>query len=324
LKTHRILIVGASGFVGKNLALEFAQTEHLSVLARPTSDIGLFKNNPRIRIIFGDLETNQGLAEALNGIDVVIDCAAKNMGRSYWEFYLTNVQGTANLINAMLKSNVRKLLYLSSHAACGPCSRNEPLSEHDPAKPVSFYGRTKKMAEDLVTKSGLSYTFVRPVSVYGPHDKEILTYVKLLHHGICPVVGFGPKYVNLIYVKDLVQLIVKIVHQDHFTNSIYFANDGQCYSFDALLEMIAHALHKRNLKIHVPRSFALLIGLLNDVFMPAEKRLVTRDKVRELACQFWVCSSADIDRVIGFKPRYKFEHGIAETIDWYRKQGCLG
>jgi len=324
LKAHRILIIGASGFVGKNLALEFAQNESLSVLARPTSDIELFKNNPRIRIVFGDLETNQGLAEALNGIEVVIDCAAKNMGRSYWEFYRTNVQGTANLINAMLKTNVRKLLYLSSHAACGPCACNEPRRENEPAKPVSFYGRTKKMAEDLVRKSGLSYTIVRPVAVYGPHDKEILTYVKLLNYGICPVVGFGPKYINLIYVKDLVQLIVKIVDRDHFTNSVYFVNDGQCYSFDSLLEMIAHALHKRNLKIVVPRSLALLVGLLNDVFMSDNKRLVTRDKVRELACRYWVCSSANIDRVIGFKPRYKFEHGIVETIDWYHQQGFLG
>ena len=323
LKKDRILIIGATGFVGKNLVLEYTQRRDINILVRHTSNIELFKNDPRIRIFFGDLAENQGLNEALENIDVVIHCAATTMGRSYWEFHRTNTQGTAHLLNAMLENNVRKLVYVSSHAACGPCSTNAPMHEYDPKKPISFYGRTKNLAENLVTDSGLDYTIIRPVSVYGPYDKEILTYVKILDRGICPIVGGGTKYLNVIYVKDLVDLIIKTVEKDHFSCTTYFANDGQCYTLDSIMDTIATALNKRSLKVRVPTGLALFVGLLNDVFISPSKRLVTRDKVRELACQYWVCSNENISRALGFKPRYTFEQGIVETIKWYRSQGHL-
>lgn len=323
LKNKRLLVVGASGFVGKNLVLELAKTQRVSILVRPTSDIALFKDKPNISILYGDLESNRGLTKALDNIDIVIHCAAKTMGQNYWQFYRTNTEGTAHLINAMLEKNVRRILYLSSHAACGPSPDNRPITEHEPTRPISFYGHTKSLAEESIIKSGLSFTILRPVSVYGPHDKEILTYVKLLHRGFCPVIGFGPKYLNLIYVKDLVDIIIKIIEKNLFANKIHFANDGHCYSFDYILDTIAATMKRRNLKIRIPVSIALFIGLLNDVFLSPDKKLVTRDKIRELACQYWVCSGASINKEIGFAPRYSFARGIVETMDWYRKQGHL-
>jgi dihydroflavonol-4-reductase len=324
LKKKKILVVGASGFVGKNLVLQYAQKENVSILVRPTSKIDLLTDHPRIRIIYGDLEKNLGLTQALHGIDVVIHCAARTMGRSYWEFYRTNTQGTAHLINAMRRMDVHRLLYLSSHAACGPSCVDKPLQECDRRSPISFYGRTKHLAEKLVMESGLAFTIIRPVSVYGPHDKEILTYVNLLNRGICPIVGSGTKFLNLIYVIDLVDVIMKVVERDHFSGKTYFVNDGQCYSLEHLLDTIAHELNKSVVRMRIPTGLALFVGLLNDVFMPPDKRLVTRDKIRELACQYWLCSSENISRELGFRPKYVFEQGIAETIRWYRSQGLLG
>ena len=323
MKKQKILIIGASGFVGKNLVLQYTQKNDVSIMVRHSSNIELFKNSPRVNILYGDLAQNAGIAEALKGIDIVIHCAATTMARSYWEFHRTNTQGTSHLIDAMIAGNVRKIMYISSHAACGPSPTEDPLHEQHPKKPVSFYGRTKQLAERLVARSGLQFTIIRPVSVYGPYDKEILTYVKILNHGICPIVGFGDKYLNLIYVKDLVDVIIKIIEQDHFAGRTYFVNDGQCYSLDSIMNTIAQTLDKRSLKVRVPTSLALFTGLLNDIFMPPHKRLVTRDKVRELACQYWVCSSENVSRVIGFKPRYTFKQGIVETIQWYRNEGYL-
>lgn len=316
-------MIGASGFVGKNLVPVLAARDPVTILVRPTSNIGLFKNDNCIRIRYGDLETGEGIEQALQDVDAVIHCAARTMGRTYWEFYRTNTAGTANLVRIMEECAVRKLLYLSSHAACGPSAGSEAKSEQHEQTPISFYGRTKKLAEDLIRNSSLSYVIVRPVSVYGPYDQEILTYIKLLNNGICPVIGYGHKYLNLIFVKDLVDLIVKIMELDLFARRTYFAHDGRCYSLHAVLDSIAKALGKKNVKICIPESVAMFVGLLNDVLLPPQKKLVTRDKIRELACQAWVCSNERITEELNFKPKYSFEQGIAETIDWYRKHGFL-
>ena len=323
MKKERILIVGATGFIGKNLVPRLARDRRISVLARPTSDTSLFRQNPKIEILYGDLDTGQGLGAAMENIDLVIHCAGRTMARTYAEFHRTNTIGTSRLVQEMKRSGVRKVLYLSSHAACGPGRDSAPAAGTDAERPVSFYGHTKRLAEASIMRSGLRYTIVRPVAVYGPHDREILTYVRLLNRGICPVIGSGAKYVNVIYVKDLVEMIVRIVDMDLFAGQIYFANDGKCYSFDALLDTIARALGKGNVKVRVPRWIAMFIGSLNDAVVPPRYRLVTRDKVRELACPYWVCDSTRAIEDTGFQPQYTFERGIAETIDWYRAHALL-
>ncbi len=323
MKKGKILVIGATGFIGKNLVPRLAVDRRISVLARPTSDTSLIRENPNIRIIHGDLDTGQGLSAAMENIDLVIHCAGRTMARTYDEFHRTNTLGTSRLVREMKRAGIRKLLYLSSHAACGPGSSSAPAAGTEAERPVSFYGRTKRQAEFLIMRSGLRYTIVRPVSVYGPHDREILTYVKLLNRGICPVVGYGAKYVNVIYVKDLVDMIVRIVEMDLFAGRIYFANDGKCYSVEALLDTIARALGKGNVKVRVPRWLAMFIGSLNDAVVPSRYRLVTRDKVRELACPYWVCDNSKAVEETGFHPQYTFERGIAETIEWYRAHALL-
>ena len=317
------LVTGATGFVGKNFIFEIIKRKNVRIFVRRTSNITHFKGRKEIEIAYGDLENNVGIKEALDGVDVVIHCAARTVGRNFIEYYKTNTIGTANLIKTMLQKNVKKIVYLSSHAACGPCNEKKSITETDQPKPISFYGITKKIAEDIIMQSNISYIILRPVSIYGPYDTEILKYVKLLNYGICPVIGFGEKYINLIYVNDLVQMIIKVIDVGKFDNKIFFLSDGHCYSFTEVVGMIAEVLNKNNLKIHVPEVMALFAGLLNDIFLPEKKRTIWRDKVKELAREYWLCCSESAVREFGFVPKYSLKEGMRETINWYRKQGFL-
>jgi len=319
-----ILITGATGFIGKNLVPELAQKDTVRILVRKTSNIELFKENRAVEIAYGDLEHNKGLAQALHGVDMVIHSAARTIGRNFVEYYKTNTQGTANLIQAMRDMKVKNIFFLSSHAACGPTREQRSLTESEEPAPISSYGLTKKLAEDIVRRCGIPYIILRSVSVYGPHDYDILKYINLLHSGICPIVGFGEKYLNFIYVKDLVRLIIKIIETNRFDNKIYFINDGNCYSYTEVLSTIERKLHKGNIKIHVPLSIAMFIGVLNDVFLPEKKRGVWRDKVRELGAACWLCSNENCAKEFEFTPHYSLEKGMQETIDWYKTHGFLG
>jgi nucleoside-diphosphate-sugar epimerase len=318
-----ILITGATGFIGKNLVPELAQKRTVRILVRKTSHIELFKENRAVEITYGDLEHNRGLIQALDGVDMVVHSAARTIGRNFIQYYKMNTQGTANLIQAMRDMNVKRLLFLSTHAACGPTREQRSCTELEEPAPISAYGLTKKLAEDIVRQSSIPYTIVRPVSVYGPHDFDILKYIHLLNSGICPIVGFGEKYLNFIYVKDLVRLIITIIETKRFDNKMYFINDGKCYSYTEVLSTIEKKLQKGSIKIHVPQSIAMFVGLLNDVFLPEQKRGVWRDKVRELGATYWLCSNENCIKEYAFTPVYSLEKGMQETIDWYKTHGFL-
>jgi nucleoside-diphosphate-sugar epimerase len=320
---NTVLITGATGFIGKNLIFPLARIRTVKILARSTSNIELFRENKNIEIGYGDLENNIGIDEALKNVETVIHCAARTIGKNLIEYYRTNTTGTTNLIMAMKKKNMKKILFLSSHAVCGPCLKEKPLDESDQPEPISFYGITKKIAEDTIRKSGINFIILRPVAVYGPHDFDILKYIKLLNNGICPIIGFGEKYINLIYVADLVQLIITLIKANKFLNRTYFVNDGNCYSVKEVLDEIANALNKKSFKIYVPEKVALFYGLLNDIFLPQQKRLIWRDKVRELAKDKWLCCNERIKTECHFKPNHTLKQGIKKTIDWYRNNELI-
>ncbi len=318
-----LLVTGATGFIGKNLIPELIKRGRLRILARRTSNVTLFRTHRDIEIAYGDLEENRGIDEALQGIDTVIHCAARTIGKNFIEYYKTNTIGTAHLIEAMNKEGTKKILYLSSNAACGPCCEKKPLRETDRLKPISSYGRSKKLAEDIIMKNGINYIILRPVAVYGPYDEEILRYIKLLNHGLCPIIGFGDKYINLLYITDLVQLITTLVQANRFNNQTYFVNDGHCYAYEEVLEQIACLLQKDNFKIHIPQQIAQLCGLFSDIFLPPQRRLIWRDKVKELAEHYWLCHNERLVTACGFVPRFSLEHGMRETITWYREHNYL-
>ncbi len=318
-----ILLTGATGFIGKNLIPELTKLGSLRVFVRKTSHLALLRAYSNIEIVYGDLEKNKGIDEALQAVDTVVHCAARTIGNNFIEYYKTNTIGTAHLITAMSKRRTKRILYLSSHAACGPCCEKKPLRESDYLKPISFYGRSKKLAEDIVINSGIDFIILRPAAIYGPYDMEILRYIKLLNRGFCPIIGFGEKYVNLLYVTDLVQLILTLIHKGSFNNQIYFVNDGHHYSYEEVLEQIAVHLQKGNLRLHIPQQIALLCGLLNDIFLPSQKKLIWRDKIKELAQRYWLCQNEKLMTACDFMPRFSLEQGMRETITWYREHGYL-
>jgi len=317
------LVTGATGFIGKNLLPTISDIKRIRILVRKTSNIEPFKHLKNIEIVYGNLENSEGLEEAMDNVDIVIHCAARTTGRNFIEYYRTNASGTAHVLKAMKMKAVQKILYLSSHAVCGPSRKDTSFSEMDEPKPISFYGATKKIAEDYIAESGVQYIILRPVAVYGPYDMDILKYIKLINQGFCPIIGYGEKFIKLIYIADLVGLIIRIIETNNFDNQIYFASDGNSYHMQEVLTEIAHILNKKVYKIHVPEKIALLIGLLNDIFIPQPKKLVCRDKIKELAKNAWLCCDDKLKAEYNFTPLYDLKKGMKETINWYYENGLL-
>lgn len=318
-----VLITGASGFVGKNLVLKLSETEAVRILARKTSNIKVFKDRSNIEIVYGELEKNQGLDAALTGIDSVIHSAARTYGRTFNEYYRSNVEATQNLIDAMDRQKVKKIILISTHAGCGPCESNEPICETHQPKPVSFYGRTKILSESVVKRSQLEYIILRPVSVYGPHDTDFLKVIKMIQKGICPAIGHGNMYINLIYVQDFVDLIIRVYKKTILNHNTYFISDGNTYSTDQFTDAVASIFGKKYFKILIPTFIGMVYGVLSDVFLPPHLKLIGRDKVRDMCQTYWLCTNAAAVSDLDFRPQYDLQKGMAATIKWYMDNGYL-
>ncbi|CAN5541983.1 NAD-dependent epimerase/dehydratase family protein [soil metagenome] len=172
-----ILVTGASGLVGSHLVqLLIQQGKKVSALYR--SSIPAFEHANKVEWIKGDILDVILLEEALTGIQQVYHCAAivSFNPKEKKELHATNIEGTANVVNACLNAGVGKLLHVSSVAALGRIRVNETITEKmkwSPQTSNSEYGKTKHLAEMEVWRGvgeGLNAVIVNPTIILGAAD----------------------------------------------------------------------------------------------------------------------------------------------------------
>lgn len=172
-----ILVTGATGLVGTHLIKELAK-QNKSIRALYRKEIPVWSSDLNIEWVKADILDICALEEALAGVRKVYHCAAvvsfnpanKN------QLQKTNVEGTANLVNACINTGVEKLLFVSSVAALGRIREDQPIDETmnwTPETSNSEYGKTKYLAELEVWRGmgeGLNVAVVNPVIILGAGD----------------------------------------------------------------------------------------------------------------------------------------------------------
>jgi nucleoside-diphosphate-sugar epimerase len=168
----RVLITGASGFIGRAVVAAFAKDGRAvrAAVRRP----------PQPAFAAGvDVALHPDLAQPfdwqplLDGVDQVLHLAgiAHTSGADASLYDRVNRQATALLAKAAAQAGVNRLVFVSSiRAQSGPAA-DHALSERDPPAPSDPYGRSKLAAEDAVRASGVPFTILRPVLLYGPGVK---------------------------------------------------------------------------------------------------------------------------------------------------------
>ena len=184
--SKKILITGASGFIGSTLVQE-ALTRGWEVTAavRPTSD-KTFLNDPRIRFLELNFKSENDLRKKLSDaglFDYVIHNAGTTKAIDKSAYMDTNSDNTARFVNILRGEGLtpQKFLFVSSLAALGPRNGNELITPYQNPKPVTGYGDSKLAAEHFLSQqSGFPWVAVQPTAVFGPRDKEFFTFVQLL------------------------------------------------------------------------------------------------------------------------------------------------
>jgi nucleoside-diphosphate-sugar epimerase len=298
----RVLLTGASGFIGGTLSAQLLSRDHevCALVRRPGSE------PPGTRAIPGDLSDGPLLADALATArpDCVIHLAAEIASqRDAQKIHAVNIDGTARLIDACLAlagsdpgSGPR--FVFASTVVTGD-AHGALLSEDTPLPVETPYGRSKQQAERMVRDSGLPAVVIRPSHVYGPggwYAQELVS--RLRQPGRFAVIGRGQNLWDVVHVHDVARALTLAAERAE-RGSTYHVVDDTPISYYDFMALTARALGVGPPR-RIPTAFARLVAGRNAV-----------DAVVRSARS----SNAKIRRELSWEPRFSSaREGIPDVV----------
>ena len=217
------------------------------------------------------------------------------------------------------KNSIKKFIYVSSQAAMGPSETKQPKNLIEKENPVSNYGKSKLLAEQEVKKLNgiIPYTIIRPASVYGPRDKDILIFFNLVKHHLKPKT-YSKRYIQLVFVKDVAKVISLALNNPKTNNKIYYLCDGNVYSWADVATTIARTNSVKTITIMLFDSIFKLIACFYEIVAKIVKKpqVLSKEKIVEMLQTYWIADNTDIIKDTNFKFE-KLENGAKITYNWY-------
>jgi nucleoside-diphosphate-sugar epimerase len=322
---RQALITGATGFVGSHLIERLIERGWLvRAFVRATSDTRLLEDLG-VELATGDLTDAVSVESAARGCEVVFHLAAATFERDEASYARSNEVGTRAVVEGSVEGGVRRLIYLSSYAACGPSAPGQPRRQEEVPGPLTAYGRTKLAGEQAVIEAGLAgleTVIVRAPAVYGPRDHALLSYFKLVRWWLAPSPGGGERYLHLIYGPDLARALERAADS---VVGIHAVADPQVHAWSDLVDEISRSVGRRPVKLRLPVSLVRVAARLTERIGSLAGRTVTfnREKAEEMLAAAWVCELSGSEALLPPEEVTPLREGIAETVRWYSREGWL-
>ena len=305
MNIRSILVTGANGLIGYALASELARQGRPVIglvrarLAREACGFDTFE---------GDLTDTHRLHNLFktNSIDSVVHSGALSgpmLGLDNpYSLCLTNIMGTANILETARIHGIRRVVYTSSATAYGDTPLGGPFKEDIPLRPKDVYGASKASSEHLMrayaAQHKLQGVSLRISWVFGPRRKTACFIRTMIEDAMAnrPTrldwgLGFYRQY---IYVDDVISAIIAALDAPSLPQDVYNVTGGSHLTLDQIAEAVQRVLS--NAEIHLKPG---------------------PDPVDTVQGQFDISA---IKRDLGFSPRYTLERGIETYYQWLRKQ----
>lgn len=256
---HNVLITGANGFIGNELVEFLSKKEYNIIAACRTLNKNLSSTVTHFRV---DNLPTEDWSDALEQVDCIIHLAGRahilkeTVANPLDEFYEINTLATLNLAQQAAKSNVKRLIFISSIGVNGN-QTTQPFKEQDTPRPISPYAISKYQAEQGLSKiakeTGLEIVIIRPPLVYGKNAPgNFKRLIDLIYKGFPLPLGAINNKRSLISIGNLIDFIEVCISHKNATNKTFLLSDGNDMSTTALVRNIAKALDRSIILIPIP------------------------------------------------------------------------
>ena len=325
-----VVVTGASGLLGGNLAAELRAAGHDVGATRRAGTKVAHLDDLQLRWLDADLTSPAALANAFAGADAVFHCAAAvTVKREVTpDMTAANVTGTQNVIDACIKANVKRLVHTSSVVAVGLSTDGKPCDEtatwnFESEGLVDAYAITKRQAEDVVNaaRERIDAVIVNPTYMFGPRDarpssgKLIVDVVKRR------VPGWTPGYNNFVDVRDVARGMIGAWR--HGKRGERYILAGHDMTYGDLMGTIARVAGVKPPRFKIPLGVAKLVGKWGDfVERRGKDPLVNSTQIRYAFTDRFRFKSDKAARELGYIVS-PLEPAIADAIAWFKQNRML-
>lgn len=310
-----ILVTGGSGFIGTNLVTD---------LLKEGNNVTIYDNQKSITYpeicIVGDIRDNENLTRSLRGVDTVYHLAAEHRDDVHPSslYYEINVGGAENVVYALKKNNVKRLIFTSTVAVYG-LNSGEP-HEDSPISPFNDYGKSKYMAETIFSRWADSdhtncLVTVRPTVIFGENNRgNVYNLFYQLSSGKFMMVGKGINRKSMGYVLNLTKFLATLL-QFAPGKFVYNYADKPDLCMNELIKIFQNTLGKRSRNnFRIPYILGLIGGYSYDILAKITGKTYPISSIRiKKFCKDTIINADKLKRT-GFVPSYSLTQGLSRMI----------
>jgi NADH dehydrogenase len=292
---NKILITGATGFVGQAVVNHLYRKRPLVCLVRDKKKDHVLKKLP-VKIVYGDILDPKSLIKTTQKADKVIHLAATHAGHIQKGLgsYQDNITGMKNLVNACQKNQVKKIIFISTNS-------------------VNYasggYAQSKKGAEKLLRQSGLNFTIFRPTLIYGFHSTDIQKLLKIIQaFPLIPIVGKGKNRCQPLFIKDFTLALEACLDNPKTNNQTYTLGGKDAITIKEMINHLQSLSGTQKKTISLPTPACLILARLTEKLLP---RLgFTQERIESLTSDIPV-DNQKAQKDLNWQPR-SFAKGLEE------------
>jgi len=333
----KILIIGISGFIGRNLLDDLLKKNYEIHGTFFTAENKIEQENIQfckrksIKLYFLDLIKQENYKNIpWSEYNFIFICAAisRPMQIKMPRYFDVNTIGSLMLldnINNSKSSTLEKVIYTSSVSVLGTSPNEKELKEDDFCFTEDLYSLSKRYGENIamffLKNKILPITIYRPCLTYGKYQDLRLIIYRFIKLNIFPLFSKNVKF-EFLYIKNFTNLLIQNLEKNNDIHNYFNVTDGKSYTLENLIDNVSKYYKKKYFKFYIPKTVGFVLGFFAEYIY----KIFNKHPPFSRTAAYWMSKSINIyscekaKQILNYKPEYNMENGLKETLDWLKKK----